>query len=192
MQYLTPILIALITGCITLAGSFFAFRGDMTTARYERMEKLEADVTRLTAENVALQVEQALISAQQRYGHDIQPERVIFEFLEDFQVAAWCKRVERDAENVAFRMAYINSHYEQLFGVTKHRYIGITDFDVYPYELAERYHIHDLNVLDTKAWEIFSEPVMVDGERQQMRFVKMYHQTKNNNMSELICGWQVP
>jgi uncharacterized iron-regulated membrane protein len=66
-QSLVTILIALITGGITLTGSFLAFKGDMTSARYERMEKLEADVTRLTAENVALQVEQALISAHMDY-----------------------------------------------------------------------------------------------------------------------------
>jgi PAS domain S-box-containing protein len=55
------------------------------------------------------------------------------------------------------RYQFINHRFEELFGIALDEIRGRTDFDIFPMELAERFHINDQRTLRTQAAIEFEE-----------------------------------
>lgn len=210
------IVIALVTAAATTSGMYFQFRShnaemgaaeasaraDQLSVIFRRITDLEVQVSSLqtrivdlTAENVQLDVENTqlkveigLLRAQVDYGDGSQLDG-IFKLLESLDVPAWCK-VFVETPEPHLEMGYINSNFEFTYGISKARYIGSTDFDVHPVEIAKAYNENDFYTYKARGWADFTESVILpDGTRAKRRFWKFYHKVKNG--PELICGWEV-
>lgn len=60
------------------------------------------------------------------------------------------------------RYLFINRQYEILFHVTNDAVLGKTDFDLFPYEMAEKFRANDRRVLEIQAPLEFEEEVLQD------------------------------
>ena len=80
-------------------------------------------------------------------------------FLENSATVAWMK----DAEG---RYVYLSPNFERRFGTRPGEWLGKTDLELWPRELAETYRAHDLQVLKSNCvWEDVEEAQNPDGNR---------------------------
>ncbi len=76
---------------------------------------------------------------------------------------AWIKVVDRDdAGAIQFRMQFINAAYTKTFGVSWEDYVGRTDFEVWPHQVAAEYYANDTTVLASHRAHRMVEP-LADG-----------------------------
>jgi PAS domain S-box-containing protein len=88
--------------------------------------------------------------------------------FEDFMKNSPVKAFIKDE---AGRYLYVNSLAERLFERQLADWIGKTDFDLYPHDLAEQLHSNDAEVLRTKRiLEVIETEASADGDRQFMSF----------------------
>jgi len=192
-------LTAILSGGLAASGAYLTAKLDADSrdlaTEYNRIAKLESDVQRLQQENSRQKVEIALLTAQLEYGGEINPLEVVFGLIEDIETPAWCKQwippTDPEAGDGVFRMAYINSDYEFQYGVSRSYYIGKTDYDVHPDELAAQYYQNDLEVLGKRRFIDFREVVRKTTGDELKRFWKFWHQPEGSDY-ELVCGWEVP
>jgi len=188
---------ALISGTLAAGGAITSSRMENDSSQieiaYERIGKLESDVSKLSNENSRQKVEIALLTTQLETGDLINPLEVVFALIEDIETPAWCKRWNSSEDGEGnFTMAYINSDYEFAYGVSRSYYIGKTDFKVHPENLAAIYFENDKEVLERKRFIDFKEPIENSrGQREIRRFWKFWHQPHGSDY-ELVCGWEVP
>ena len=80
-------------------------------------------------------------------------------FMDNSPAIAWIK----DAEG---RHLYLSQTYERRFGVSQADWLGKTDFEIWPAEIAEALRKHDLVALATgRPIEVLEEKPNADGER---------------------------
>jgi hypothetical protein len=115
--------------------------------------------------------------------------KAVFAFLNRIERSAWCKRVKYDEEPslVTFIMAFLNHAYELKYGVSAARYIGKTDFDIYPPAMADRYYQNDMQSYVTRDYFEFSEKTVAGAG--MIRFAKWWVQIPSG--TEYICGLEV-
>ena len=125
--------------------------------------KLQARVLEGQVSLAKAQIQIMQLNAALQINTDIQG------FIESLPFPAWIKRPE---ENDVFTMAYINEEYTSAFSITKKEYIGFTDFDVHPTDLALTYIEKDKEVLNYNK-DIRDYGYMeVNGVRLQILIVK--------------------
>ena len=137
---------------ITAAAAFFAAwlsfaeneknaQIDLLEIYTKRIEELEKQVFKQAGQITQLRIQNAA-----KYDD----ARSLANYLESMPYAAWIKIVDADENgNPRFTMAYINRVYEQRFSVTKLRYHGRTDFEVWEdKETAKSFYENDKKVLN--------------------------------------------
>lgn len=203
------IIIAVITAAIAAGGAYFKLQSEMAKAdvdqlkiMYARIESLEDRVDTLQSTITALSVENAKITEvnrQQKIKIEILKNQIkysknagvfaVYALVEDLHVPAWCKRY--DDETARFIMGYINSAYESTYGITREKYVGLSDFEAHPPEIAKEFYKNDMRIIEDKSWDDFIEVVALpDGKYQRRRFWKFFHQIEDG--PDLVCGWEVP
>ena len=70
-------------------------------------------------------------------------ERFFDAFVHQSPVVMWCK----DYTNGDGRMVFISEGHAEIFGIDPDFYQGRTDFDIFPYEVAEELRQQDLDVM---------------------------------------------
>lgn len=199
----------LITTVATLGGAYFVLQGNMVEQDATKLEivfnrvleleeqvaTLQQSVIDLSEENYELKAENTNLTVRigvMQSRLELGPESgtdYVFNLLESLDVPAWCKIWTGDPPH--FEMAYINSWYEFRYDVRREKYIGATDFDIHPVQIAKAFNENDLNVYKDKGWADFTETVRNrNGELETRRFWKFYHRVEGG--PELICGWEVP
>lgn len=73
-------------------------------------------------------------------------------FIENLPLPAWAKDMDG-------KMLWINSEYSMQFGIKPNEYEGRTDYDVWPFEIAEKLRKHDLEVARSGLTMRFKEEV---------------------------------
>lgn len=189
------VIAAIITGCLSFGASYLTFRGDVATSRpdelavvYQEMGKLRAEIRDLHDELQAVQAENGLLRIQLQDKWDNSPRSILWDYMEALDTPAWCKEWDLEDES-RFRMVYINHSYEIFYDVTKERYIGASDFDVHPVQIAAAFKENDLRAYKRKGFVRFTEAIELKGSRQFLEFWKFYLELPDNG--ELICGIQV-
>lgn len=88
-------------------------------------------------------------------------ERAFMSFLRTMPVIGWLKDY---TEGGTGRMIFLSDLYADKFGRAWHDYVGKTDYDVWPSEVADQFREHDLKVLSAGRMLEFRELVNVNGE----------------------------
>ncbi|HWL73376.1 MAG TPA: PAS domain-containing protein, partial [Burkholderiaceae bacterium] len=130
-------------------------------------------LTDITAQKRA---ERALRDAEARY-HSL---------VETLPLAAWCKDLEG-------RFTFANRGLCSSHGKTADEMIGITDYDLSPKELADKYHRDDMRVIETKRTlediEIFQK---ADGKKLYIQVLKApLFDSKDNCIGTQGMCWDV-
>ncbi len=138
---------------IALRTGFIDMEISQSSAAYTRMEALELRVDALRKElnernMLVIELRTALAS-----NHD--PMDTLYRYLESMDVPAWLKQY--DPVDNHFHMLYLNHEYERFYDVSMENYVGKTDFDIYPEDVAERYAAHDRAVYENKTFMRFIE-----------------------------------
>jgi PAS domain-containing protein len=85
------------------------------------------------------------------------------DFCEPLDYPCWYKLAEYQEDGtVVFYMQYLNAAYEREFGKPRDEYVGQTDFQVWPREIAEVFFAHDASVLASGKQTRFVEQVPVN------------------------------
>lgn len=85
------------------------------------------------------------------------------DFCEPMQYPCWYKLADYlDDGTVEFHMQYINTAYEVEFGKSKDEYIGRTDYQVWPKDIADAFYRNDAAVLASGKHHRFIENVPID------------------------------
>lgn len=184
-SWLIPLYVAIITAVAAVSGSYFAFKGSNRTADatqltvfIESQIKVNTDlldeIKSLKAENSDLQVrlfktQMEMLELEARLKTTVSKSQVLQSYLEAMPVPTWIKIPLDDG---TFEMAFINEQYTSAFGTTKKEYIGNTDFDVYPPELARLYQGSDTTVALTGKDIRFTDVVLVNGKLKKVEVVK--------------------
>lgn len=116
----------------------------------------------------------------------------MFSYIDSLKRPAWCKQIEHSPpEKPVFRMKYLNVEYEIAYGVSVAKYIGGTDFDNHPQEIAEAYYENDMRSYRSKDYREFIEPISSDENPKVYRrqFAKFYVNMPSG--VEMICGLQI-
>lgn len=202
---LWPVIITAVLSCAaTLGTAWLTFRGsqdvasaDMLRSAYERMAELETRVADQSGEIAKLNARVLELQAQAKL--DTNTELFLEEFIDGLPFPAWVKRVVRAPhQNVQFRMVAINKAYEHRHRISKRRYQGLTDHEVWPPDVARTFYLNDMQVLASKSakrtietYPTFPwEPESTSNPLLTRLVVKAYLHFLGGN--EMIFGMAVP
>jgi hypothetical protein len=159
---------------VTLTIAYFAFSGTKDTndasilesafARMQAQDLLIGDLRdglmmqqeQLQAANVRILELEALVRVNLSAGN-----QVIQETINTLPIPYWIKQKQDDNTFVMFMM---NDAYTSQFNVMRGDYIGKSDTDLHPPELAERYRLNDMVVINSGRSLRTKEEVLVNGE----------------------------
>ena len=158
-----PAFVAILTCLGTLGTAWFMFKGQqgatdvrMVQVAYERMESLDKRLIEANTQVVKLRAR--IMELEARLEREVNIDGFLEEFIDSFPFPAWIKYVDTDADGkMIFPMAVINKAYEHQHGVSKRRYAGNQDKDIWPPKVAEAFREHDLEVLRNKSAGTYTE-----------------------------------
>lgn len=192
-------LVALITTAIvSIFATVMTTKTEGTKSRDSRISELEDQRDELAQDKVEMAERhaeettalQAIIYEQRlrQATAKTRPLESMYSLLEAIQKPAWVKVYNPD--NSEFRMLYINSDYERQYDRTRALYLGKTDFEVYPKDIADVYYRHDMQVIQTKSWNEFIETGR-DVYRKQGQFVFWKFFVDLPDGREVVVGIQI-
>lgn len=177
-----------ITALIVYQGGSLSTKSSVRETDLARIRELETDRRELIGENASLNAQIAMLQAQLRFEYGMTPLEALEDFITHFPIPAWFK--QWNPETQEFVMVAINIHYEQFYGVTRAKYKGSTDFDIYPQALAQAYYENDLDVLVDRKDELFTETIRnASGEILDIDFYKFWVDLPDG--TEFVAGIQV-
>lgn len=195
--WLIPIITSIITSLAVLAGSWFAFESDSNRAdasrlesAFKRIEYLETQMRQQQANSNAKIIELTgqVFRLQSQLDKDLNIMDMFESFIDGLPFEAWVKEVEYVDGDAEITMLMINTQYEYTYGVSRNRYAGNTDAEIWGDEVAEKFRELDLQVLESKASKVFyqtypRDPDFPNGLKVRKMVVKVY--------LELIDGKQM-
>lgn len=140
-----------------------------------RRSDIEQTVER-TAESVKQTVREEVIKAN----------HVTTDFMENTPTPMWYK-------DRRYIMRWVNNAYSMTFGILRSNYVGKTDYDVWPAEIARAFRTHDEEVLlkGVRIEVVEDVPVRIgdpDSPLKQWRVVKFPHRNPITGDVEGVCG----
>lgn len=131
------------------------------------VEKKDLFINELTQNNLALQIEltnknielSILQSENSKIINDID---IAQKLVDSLKFPAWVK--EYNPKDLSFTMVAMNEIYTVVYGKTKKEYIGFTDYDIYPKEIADHYRTRDLQALNNNNAVFVKEKTLKNGE----------------------------
>jgi PAS domain-containing protein len=184
-NWLIPLYVAIITAVAAVSGSYFAFKGANSTAEASQLtifiesqikvnQDLMTEIKTLKTENSNLQLrlfktQMEMLELEARLRATVSKTEVLQSYLEAMPVPSWIKIPREDG---SFEMAFMNEQYTAAYGTTKKEYVGNTDFDIHPQELATLYQASDTEVAVTGKDIRFTDVVFVDGVLKKVEVVK--------------------
>lgn len=145
------LILAAVAGLFGFAGAVLGYMGtsqqtdaDQIATLYDRIETLEKNVYELQTKNTKLEIELAK-------KHDA--ASILREFMDGNPHPFWVKlyRYNKQDARPEFRMWHINEAYEDFFDISLGRYIGKTDFQIWPKHIAEGFYKNDIATLQRMA-----------------------------------------
>lgn len=167
------IITALISGLAVFLGfqtDLLNVRNDMVTTLMDRIEYLEQRESTKSGEMMALRGEIVNLRAQVQHKGD--PLDALFNYIGALGKPAWLKVYRPESDQ--FTMLYINGAYEREYARTASFYIGKTDFDVWPQDIAQRFYDNDMRTLSRRDFNETIEIVKKDGEEKTVQVWKWY------------------
>jgi hypothetical protein len=144
-------------------GTIDSNKADLLETAFEQIERQSKEIVQLRELLVESQVK--LISLEQQLRIGGTKSEIIGQYLDSMPFPAWIKVYEEDKK--AFVMYYINDALTIEFGIRKVDYIGKTDYELYPTELANMYSLSDHKVFESGTYTKTTEVgIIADGSRQ--------------------------
>lgn len=185
----TTLLSVVLTAVVSIGGSYFMYRGNadkadassfqtFQTTQIEVTNGLRADLERV---NSRMDLAQRQIQELRAEVDLTKKERDTFafdnaklrmklsfladeaRFIEDLPFAAGIKVKGEDG---LFYGYTLNKDFTRIFGLRAEEFIGFTDYDIFPKELADKYQAGDNFVIDTG--EDFREYIDIPGSSGEM------------------------
>ncbi len=161
---------------ITLMIAFLTFWGIQSQTCASSISKLNERIGTLEEKSERLQSLKAksdLFVVKLEYELERTETRldVIENYLDALPIPAWIKRRDADGN---FRMILINKAYADKYKISKHRYQGSLDSEVWPKDIANKFKIADEKVIMDKSHVRVIEQVIEDGEQKQAVIWKFY------------------
>jgi hypothetical protein len=169
------VLIAVMTVCVSLTGvvtTWINKKESNETAVFskvlERLEAVELQLKNEQAQNselrnqtIEFQQKILLLSGENlklklQLGESITRRRLYQEFIDAFPFPFWIKEMGDDGQ---FRAWIINNSYVYKYGISKERYVGATDADVWGDLVADEFGKADKEVYDNKSFMMTKEMV---------------------------------
>lgn len=160
-SWLSNILTSIITSLAVLAGAWFTFQGDSNNAdaqrlesAFQRIEYLETEMRQQQANSNAkiIELTSQVFRLQSQLDKDLNIIDMFENFMDGLPFEAWLKEVRYASDGTArFRMITINKQYEFSYGISRHRYEGSSDADIWGEAIASRFRKGDVKVLNTKS-----------------------------------------
>lgn len=146
---LEALISALIAAAVSVGGSWLVYRGqseatlsaaesEFRTKLMERVERLEEAVAEKSRE--LHEAELKIAELERRVSEQFDHIGVLESFHDHVPGPCWLK-------DTAGRMYFINAAYEREWGVSRLKYEGRYDRDIWPPEVAEAFVAHDQHVL---------------------------------------------
>lgn len=169
--WVIPIITSIITSLAVLAGSWFAFESESSIAEsnrlesaFKRIEYLETQMRQQQANSNAkiIELTSQVFRLQSQLNKDLNIMDMFEGFMDGLPFEAWLKEVKTVDNEVVIQMLLINKQYEYTYGVTRYRYAGVTDAEIWGEDVAETFRKHDLQVLRSKSSKVFYQTYPVN------------------------------
>lgn len=154
-----------------LAEQRIAFNEQMESQSI-RFEKI---ISKLTKDNIELKLQLVQVSAE--LNINMNKTELYQNVLNTLPFPAWIKRMDADGQ---FRMVMINEQFTSQYGITPSEYVGRTDFQVHPKELATKYFEADRKVLSSGKGFTEYEVSIQGGEEVQTLVYRFIFNLPNN------------
>jgi PAS domain-containing protein len=196
-SFLGHLLNTVITTAGVLGVAMLTFKGNVQPAQMEvlagrvsaleqRLDDKTAEIAELNRELLTVRAENSVMRIQLDKGYATSPRGTLYAYMDALETPAWCK----EWSDPSFRMLHINRAYENYYGITKARYVGNSDFDVFPPKLAQAWTQNDKRAYQRRGFVRFVETVVTpNGEEVDLEFWKFY--LRLPDAGELICGIQI-
>lgn len=140
-----------IIGVLTLSTAFVGLIGvqsknyiDEINSKKERIQILEKRAEILQSEN--FNIKSDLLDTRIYCSIDVESIADLESFLDFMPLPMYLKEII-DGES---KMLFINEAYERAYDITKERYIGSSDYEIWPKEIASKMLEYDLKILKYK------------------------------------------
>lgn len=179
----------LIAAITTMLVGFLAFSADyisslrskdteMISVLYERVGSLETMYTEVLSQNQSQVQEITKLNIQ--LAAKYLPDEALKEYLDNMPLPAWVKIVREEGGRPQFVMWYLNKEYEESFGIKKDLYIGKTDFDIWPKEIALGFYENDLSVF---------ESLVSSCEMEEIKYTPLGPRMEGPTDIAKVCKW---
>jgi hypothetical protein len=149
---LRDLFVALITAATTITGSYFMFAGsvkqadaDLVSALYDQVQQLQMQIKERDREMFGLQ--EQITSLRIQLSKKYEASDILRGYLDAMPHPAWIKIASKVGDDVSFVMWHINGRYEDYFDISSGRYVGRTDFDIWPHDIAKGFYGNDMLTL---------------------------------------------
>lgn len=151
----------------------------------DRIESLETRLDVLVRENLSCQ--NLNVALNRQLSEKVTQKTVLSAFMDDVPYPMWTKKYE--ASTKSFHMAFLNDAYARHFDIPKIAYLGKTDFEVWPFEQAQKYYERDIAVYNSRRYRITDEIVTLRDQEIARRIVKFVVQLPHGELG--VGGIQV-
>lgn len=165
-EWLVQILTTVITSLVVLAGGWFGLQGQASNAdakrleaAFKRIEYLETEMRQQQASSNAkiIELTSQVFRLQSQLDKDLNIVDMFEKFMDGLPFEAWLKEVYYENNVPQIKMLLINKQYEFKYGVSRIRYRGATDAQIWGDAVAKVFRENDLEVLYAKSSRVFYE-----------------------------------
>lgn len=196
---LRDLFVALITAFTTITGSYFMFAGnvkqadaDLVSALYDQVQQLQVQIKKRDREMFGLQ--EQITSLRIQLSKKYEASDILRGYLDAMPHPAWIKIANKVGDDVSFVMWHINGQYEDYFDISSGRYVGRTDFQIWPNSVASGFYENDLRVLsrmdDHCVYEIFPQSPQAPDDEEAGGYVCKWVLTVDGQIA--IAGQLIP
>jgi len=177
--WFVQIAISLISSLAVLAGAWLSMQGGVSSSTaladssrlesaFQRIEYLETDMReqQVISNAKIVDLTSQIFRLRARLEKNVNVVDLFEEFMDGLPFEAWLKEVTYDEDGVpAVSMVVINTKYEYSFDVTRERYEGAPDKEVWGGNTSSKFRETDLKVLERKSSLISYETIPRDTNR---------------------------
>lgn len=158
------ILTSIITSLAVLAGAWFTLQGDVSSSTaiaeasrlesaFKRIEYLESEMQKqqMTSNLKIAELTGQVFRLQAQLNKDLDIISLFESFMDGLPFEAWLKKVTYVDGEPKFTMLLINKKYEYSRGVSRIRYKGLTDSEIWGDDISKDFLNSDLRALLLKS-----------------------------------------
>jgi len=174
--WFVQIAISVVSSLAVLAGAWFSMQGGVDSAEvvaessrlesaFKRIEYLETEMRKQQVNSNAkiIELTSQVFRLQAQLNKDLNVVKLFEQFMDGLPFEAWLKEIRYDINgNPTIEMVVINRRYEYSFDITRDRYAGETDEEIWGKSISEQFLENDLRVIDRKSSLITYETFPAD------------------------------